>query len=135
MISRWQSTSPVLHVTPVMLRSARLLLSCALVAATLAAAPCGAGASCLTVRKMDCCRTRAGITNPRCCDGSAQLSRATGPATTERPSSRLDAAPALDVGVVVTVARPVTPLVMRARDIGRDPPGGPLLAQSTSLLL
>ena len=134
-MSRWQSPPAVLHLAPVMVRLARLLLSLTLVAATIAAAPCGAGAVCPTVRKMDCCRMKTGIASPRCCDGGPQLSRATAPATAERPTSRGAWAPAMALGLVDVVVSPVTSHTVRARDIGRAPPGGPLLAQSTSLLL
>ncbi len=135
MISRWQSRPSVLHLAPVMVHLARLVLSLALVAATIAAAPCGAGAACATVRKMDCCRMKTGIASPRCCERAPELSRATAPAATERPSGRTALAPALHVGFIVGVATPVASLAVRDRDVGRAPPGGPLLAQSTSLLL
>jgi hypothetical protein len=118
-----------------MIRFARLLLSLTVVVASLAAAPCGAGAACPIMRKMDCCRMKTGIASPRCCERGPQLSRAGAPATAERPSTRAVVAPAFHVGVVVAIASPIAPQVIRDRDAGRAPPGGPLLAHATSLLL
>lgn len=115
-------------------RLARVLLSLTVLAAALTAAPCGAGA-CPTLRQMDCCRMKPGITSPRCCPETQQLSREAAPATTERPDSRAAFAPILHVAPVVALASPLAPPTVRRHDVGRAPPGGPLLGQSTSLLL
>jgi len=119
-------------------RFASLLLSTALALATVVAGPCAARASCAMaqVRHMDCCAAKNGIGVPRCCEGRSQLSRSAAPAAAERSIQ----SPVQSTSPLVQSVAAVAPETNRVDtpqrvDSRAAPPGGPLIAQRTSLLL
>lgn len=120
-------------------RPAALLLAAAMIVAGVVASPCAGNAACAMVaaRPMDCCKgPGAGISAPRCCHGSQQVSRGATPVITEGPVQSAPPAPAMQVrSVVVAFVHSTHVFAPRRVDAGAAPPGGTLIAQHTSLLL
>jgi hypothetical protein len=120
-------------------RLATLLLSAAMILASVLAGPCMSSASCPLAQgqQIDCCKgPGAGISAPRCCDGRHQVGRTAPPATAERQVHSGLAAPAMPVAPVAVEPTDPSQLFAPQRvDAATAPPGGTLVAQHTSLLL
>ncbi len=114
-----------------------LLLSAAMVVASVASPCIGRASSCTMAWQMDCCRAKIGISAPRCCDGREQVGSNTLPATPQGPVQTILAALAAYVVLPVALAVPAPTWLAAPVGFAADaaPPGGTLIAQHTSLLL
>lgn len=119
-------------------RLSTLLLAAAMLVAGVVAQPCITQACTLAlVKHMACCNdaVRAGIGAPDCCGGSQLQQPAAAPVADQPVRTTVSAA---QHALPVAVTSPPVPLLpLRVHDVGPGggPPGGPLTAQHTSLLL
>jgi hypothetical protein len=118
-------------------RLATLLVALAVVAGGVATCPCVVKACAIAKAKpMDCCEKKPGLNAPDCCPGGTQLSQHDAAPTVVNPIRHVIALADQVVPLAATVnARPELPAVALLPEPSGAPPGGPLVAQHTSLLL